>query len=229
MQKGHKTTDQKQQVKTNDTVLSCLPRSLMISLTMYLSMPLLCSGWRKERNSSSFSSWSAGGLSAWNQRSFRLSNISWAVEIQQTNPPSSYYTSAPSGIARIIYMRIHFSIRLQFWKVITHLSNELRNSSIRKSEDNFTICKYKWSFHLLSSSTLRSSLFLIFSATSFSLKPLLAKNFTRYSSQVTCPERGTIRLDTVKNPRFPSASGCLIMTNQLGARKSYQRTRKFYH
>lgn len=60
--------------------LSCLPRSLIISLTMYLSIPRLCSGWRNERNSSSFSSWSAGGLSAWNQRSFRLSKTSWAVD-----------------------------------------------------------------------------------------------------------------------------------------------------
>lgn len=57
----------------------CLPRSRTISLTMYLSMPLLCSGCRNERNSSSFSSWSAGGLSAWNQRSFKLSRTSWAV------------------------------------------------------------------------------------------------------------------------------------------------------
>lgn len=56
-----------------------LPRSRTISLTMYLSMPLLCSGCRNERNSSSFSSWSAGGLSAWNQRSFKLSRTSWAV------------------------------------------------------------------------------------------------------------------------------------------------------
>lgn len=44
-------------------------------------------------------------------------------------------------------------------------------------------------YNLLSSSTFSSSLFLIFSATSFSLNPLLAKNFTRYSSQVTYPER----------------------------------------
>lgn len=42
---------------------------------------------------------------------------------------------------------------------------------------------------LLSSSSFRSSFFLIFSAISFSLKPLLARNLTRYSSQVTRPEQ----------------------------------------
>lgn len=60
-----------------------VPKSRTISLTMYLSIPLLCSGWRKERNSCSFSNWSPGGLSAWNQRSFRLSRTSWAATRRQ--------------------------------------------------------------------------------------------------------------------------------------------------
>ena len=43
--------------------------------------------------------------------------------------------------------------------------------------------------HSLSSSMFRSHLFFIFSATSLSLWPLVAKNFTLYSSQDTWPER----------------------------------------
>lgn len=40
---------------------------------------------------------------------------------------------------------------------------------------------------ILSSSSFKSSLFLIFSAISLSIKPLLARNLTRYSSHVTWP------------------------------------------
>ena len=43
--------------------------------------------------------------------------------------------------------------------------------------------------HSLSSSMFRSHLFFILSAISLSSWPLLAKNFTRYSSQDTRPER----------------------------------------
>lgn len=68
-------------------VVEHIPRSRTISLTMYLSIPLLCSGWRKDRNSISFSSWSFGLVSAWYQRSFRLSNTSWAASTKPTSLP----------------------------------------------------------------------------------------------------------------------------------------------
>ncbi len=99
-----------------------LPRSRTISLTMYLSMPLLCSGWRNERNSSSFSSWSAGGLSAWNQRSFKLSRTSWAVVrpylihiirngfVMSTRP---YLTNASSTLQLTFF--IHFQFFIVFY------------------------------------------------------------------------------------------------------------------
>lgn len=132
---------------------------------MYLSMPLLCSGCRNERNSSSFSSWSAGGLSAWNQRSFRLSRTSWAV-------------------------------------VKPYFIHIIRNGFVTSTTPYLTNATYKYihmlHYNLLSSSNFSSSLFFIFSATSFSLKPLLAKNFTRYSSQVTCPERAQFEKLAVK-------------------------------
>lgn len=60
-------------------LISFIPRSRTISFTIYFSIPRLCSGCKNDRNSSSFSSWSAGGLSAWNHRSFRLSKTSWAA------------------------------------------------------------------------------------------------------------------------------------------------------
>lgn len=97
----------------------CLPRSRTISLTMYLSMPLLCSGCRNERNSSSFSSWSAGGLSAWNQRSFKLSRTSWAVVrpyfihivrngfVRSTRP---YLTNASSTLKLTFFIYFEFFI-----------------------------------------------------------------------------------------------------------------------
>ncbi len=93
---------------------------------MYLSMPLLCSGCRNERNSSSFSSWSAGGLSAWNQRSFKLSRTSWAVVkpyfihiirngfVTSTTP---YLTNASSTL------QLTFFIQFQFFIVFYLLSH----------------------------------------------------------------------------------------------------------
>lgn len=79
-----------------------VPKSRTISLTMYLSIPLLCSGWRKDRNSCSFSSWSAGVLSAWNQRSFRLSKTSWAVRWREENLNELFCYFNPQHITLLV-------------------------------------------------------------------------------------------------------------------------------
>lgn len=60
-----------------------IPKSRMISFTMNFSIPLLCSGWRNDKNSSSFNIRSGGGLSAWYHRSFRLSKTSCARNVRR--------------------------------------------------------------------------------------------------------------------------------------------------
>lgn len=72
-------------------------------------------------------------------------------------------------------------------QTLQHLLGCIHKTNIVTASMNWQLWKVtKTHFlHSLSSSSFRSSLFFIFSATSFSLKPLLAKNLALYSSHVT--------------------------------------------
>lgn len=108
------------------------------------------------------------------------------------------WMSLPSSGDSRPWQKLFPLLKISYWiQVLPASTLKLQISSLKPRQSQSptlsppTLCQQ----HSLSSSTLSSSWFLMASAISLSLWPLLAKNFTLYSSQDTWPKKRSLCQD----------------------------------